>query len=251
MSFDIDLDDAYRAAEDANLPSPTIISVNPENGHGLFSYLLKTPVHRFASSHREPIEWLADIQQGYTKRLRADRSFHGVALKNPIHGDWRTTWPIFQPYSLEELDCALDRADKRREQKADREFGEGRNCTVFNDLRELCYREASRFRGDEVGFANRALNLARGINNQFEVPLSKRGDRSDRPISRQMDQQEFLFRRVFGDPAQSREATLGRTRTGGSRSTLGSPRHVPVSKRQIFSGAKSDVDARPLNLICT
>jgi alpha-beta hydrolase superfamily lysophospholipase len=78
LSFDVDRDEAYRAAEDANLPAPTIISANPENGHALLSYLLDVPVHRFPSSSRRPIDYLADVQRGYTRRLEADRSFNGI-----------------------------------------------------------------------------------------------------------------------------------------------------------------------------
>ena len=174
INFDVDRDEAYRAAEDANLPAPTIISINPANGHGLLSYLLKTPVHRFASSNRRPIEWLADVQRGYTRRLDADRSFHGVVMKNPTHCDWRTTWPTIRPYTLEDLDCALDRTDKRREPKAALEFGEGRNCTIFNDLRQLCYREATSYFSNKLAFSNRALELALAINQQFSTPLSRK-----------------------------------------------------------------------------
>jgi hypothetical protein len=61
LSFDVDRNEAYRAAEDANLPAPTIISV--ENGHALLSYLMEVPVHRFPSSSRKPIDYLADVQR--------------------------------------------------------------------------------------------------------------------------------------------------------------------------------------------
>ena len=52
-----------------------LISINPANGHGLLSYLLKTPVHRFVSSNRKPIQYLADIQRGYTRRLQPTGHF--------------------------------------------------------------------------------------------------------------------------------------------------------------------------------
>ena len=109
MNYDVDRDDAYRAAEDANVPAPNIISIKPENGHGLLSYAMAVPVTRFDASRRGPIEWLADIQRGMTRQLGADKSFkNGVVLKNPLHCDWRTSWPTPTPYSLEDLDCALE-----------------------------------------------------------------------------------------------------------------------------------------------
>ena len=54
------------------------------------------------------------------------------------------------------------------------ECGEGRNCTVFNDLRQLCYREASHYFGNERAFSSRVLTLAFAMNQQFAFPLSPR-----------------------------------------------------------------------------
>jgi hypothetical protein len=92
MCFDIDCADAYRSWDDANLPAPTLICVNPDNGHAHLAYLLSTPVHRFRSSARRPLEWFADIERGYRRRLGADTAFNGVILKNPLHLDWRVRW---------------------------------------------------------------------------------------------------------------------------------------------------------------
>lgn len=172
LSFDVDKVDAYRAAEDASLPSPTVISINPANGHGLLSYLLQHPIQRFDSSRRKPIEWIADIQRGYTRRLGADPRFDGVVRKNPLHSAWRTAWHVGQPYSLEQLDCALTRIDKRRERKQAMEFGEGRNCALFERLRALCYAEVRNYFDDEAAFKRRALDLAMGLN-AFDNPLPK------------------------------------------------------------------------------
>ena len=59
-------------------------------------------------------------------------------------------------------------------QEVELEYGEGRNCTLFNDLRQLCYREASHYFGNEHALSSRVLTLALAMNQQFAVPLSPR-----------------------------------------------------------------------------
>ena len=174
VSFDVDRDDAYRAAEDAKLPAPTVISINPANGHGLLSFLLKTPVVRYDSGNRKPAEYLADIQRGMTRRMGADPSFNGIVLKNPLHGDWRSQWMTSKPYTLEDLDAGLDREDKAPTKFVSEIFGEGRNCTIFNDLRNVGYSEILQFFGRSVEFEARMRSVARGLNMQFTYPLSER-----------------------------------------------------------------------------
>lgn len=174
LAFDIDRDDAFRAHEDGNLPPPTVIAVNPHNGHAHAGYLLRQPVQRLNVSDRRPLNWLADIQRGYTRRLGADRSFHGVVVKNPRHRDWRTLWLVATPFSLDDLDCALDRHDKRPEPRAADAFGEGRNATIFNAVRRSLYPEAVALLGRPGGLEQRMEELAAGINRAFAQPLSPR-----------------------------------------------------------------------------
>lgn len=135
LIFDIDRDESYRAAEDANLPQPNIISINSANGHGHMMYLLEKPVLRFDSSRRKPINFCSDVQRGMTRRLDGDKNFHGIVAKNPIHTDWRSSFEISNPSNLADLDRHLERADKASIKAPQEAFGEGRNCTVFEELR--------------------------------------------------------------------------------------------------------------------
>ena len=173
MTFDVDRDDAYCAADDAGLKAPNIISINPRNGHGHVSYLLATPVHRYAASRRKPLEFYAGVERGYRRRLGADRGYSGLIAKNPLHLDWRTDWQALKPYTLEDLDCELDFKDKAPEPIVEREIGAGRNITVFDSLRRLAYHEVRAFKPTDNfdGFYRRVLDLATGLNIQFYEPL--------------------------------------------------------------------------------
>ena len=173
ITFDVDRDDAYRAADDAGLKAPNVISVNPRNGHGHLSYLLATPVHRYVASRRKPLEFYAGVERGYRRRLCADRGYSGLIVKNPLHLDWRTEWQALKPYTLEDLDCELDFKDKAPELIIEREIGAGRNVTVFDNLRRLAYQKVRAFKptGNFAGFHRSVLDLAMGLNMQFYDPL--------------------------------------------------------------------------------
>ena len=54
LVFDVDRSDAYFAWSDANLPTPTWIAKNRQNGHAHIGYMLATPVcttHRAKTEH--------------------------------------------------------------------------------------------------------------------------------------------------------------------------------------------------------
>jgi hypothetical protein len=92
MLHDIDRSDAYFAHEDAYLPPPNVIALNPENGHGHSAILLATPVARHSASRLAPLRFFADVERGFARRLRADRRYTGLIAKNPLHADWRVEW---------------------------------------------------------------------------------------------------------------------------------------------------------------
>jgi hypothetical protein len=174
LGFDVDRPGAWCAWDDAGLPAPNVISVNPENDHAHLGYLLRAPVLRFATSARRPLHLFADIQRGYTRRLGADHNFNGLLLKNPLHPSWRTTWLAARPYTLGDLDSALERIDKRPFAHPAQEIGEGRNVFIFNALRQTMYREALHMFGDPEQLRRRAEELAARLNQQFDRPLSPR-----------------------------------------------------------------------------
>lgn len=174
VCFDVDRPDAYRCWEDANLPPPTFIVVNPDNGHAHLAYALAAPVHRFWSSRRTPLEWLAAIQRGYTLRLAADRAYNGLLIKNPRHPHWRAQWLAAQPYTLLDLDAALDQNDKASLRRKVEEFGEGRNVAIFNAVRGAMYQGVQRDLNSPEQIFRRTRDRAIAANRQFERPLSDR-----------------------------------------------------------------------------
>jgi hypothetical protein len=94
-----------------------------------------------------------------------------------VHPDWRVEWRRAEPYTLEELRGHLTKADVRKEPTPQTTYGAGRNCTVFNELRVIAYREVlplKRNGGTRGEWKLRCEALAEGLNKQFPVPLSLR-----------------------------------------------------------------------------
>jgi replicase family protein len=103
MLHDIDVPGAYYAHDDANLPQPNLIMINPENGHAHTAYLLGTPVARHSAARVAPLRLFAAVERGIARRVGADRQYGGLISKNPLHRAWRVEARRQQPYSLHEL----------------------------------------------------------------------------------------------------------------------------------------------------
>lgn len=174
LTFDVDRPGGYYASGDANLPPETFAAVNPENGHAHLAYRLETPVAVHNAARQGPLNYLAAVERGFTNRLDADKHFVGLILKNPVHPDWFVEWRRDEGYTLSELNDWLFDDDKRLDPTPREQYGFGRNCTTFDELRVFSYREVLRFKRNRDGFDTyheRLQNVALGINRQFVNPL--------------------------------------------------------------------------------
>jgi len=173
LIFDIDRSDARFAAEDAYLPPPSVFVGNPTNGHGHLAYLLQTPVLKHSASRIAPLRLAAAVERGLRRRLGADRHYAGLIAKNPLHPDWCVEWLVADPYDLQTLESWLFERDMRFEPRTKAEVGLGRNCDLFERLREIAYGEVRHFKkcSNGAGFARRIEDLAFRLNDEFVAPL--------------------------------------------------------------------------------
>jgi hypothetical protein len=170
MLHDIDMPGAALAYRDANLPEPNIITINPDNGHAHTAYLLETGVARSANSRLRPLKYFAAVERGFARRLGADRNYAGLIAKNPMHACWRVEWHRDKPYTLAELADGLFPRDMVRDVEPAQSFGAGRNCTVFDQLRSIAYREVRHFKSEGATYdawLERCVQRALGLNRQF------------------------------------------------------------------------------------
>jgi hypothetical protein len=108
------------------------------------------------------------VERGIARRLAADRLYAGLITKNPVHPYWRVEWRRDEPYTLAELAGWLFFEDMRPDPTIEVTFGAGRNVTVFDELRQIAYREVLTFAcWFQRSMVDRCLRLAIGISQQF------------------------------------------------------------------------------------
>jgi hypothetical protein len=134
--FDIDRAGAALAAEDADLPAPTLTVVNPENKHAHLIYALACPVCVSVDGGAKPQRYLNAIYDAYLQRLGADIRYTGLIAKNPWHPYWETIENGNAVYELATLADYVELAPRRKLKYN----AEGRNCTLFDSLAAWSYK---------------------------------------------------------------------------------------------------------------
>lgn len=123
-----------------DIPVPNIVVRNPDNGHAHFFYKLKDPVGRSSTSHQGPMRYLAHIENGLCEYLKADRGYTGLISKNPFHHEWLTHFIHNHGYTLGELDDYVPETCYIRSKSYSETYGLGRNCSVFELLKQWAYK---------------------------------------------------------------------------------------------------------------
>lgn len=174
LTFDVDRPDAAYRWDDANACPPSLVMVNPANGHAHYAYALAAPVPRTEISRIKPLQYLAAIQEGTRRRIGADPGYSGGLIKTPGHPAWRTL-SFGGVYGLADLAewCDLPSPQEMRRAAANQDYaGLGRNCTLFEHLRKQAYQDIREFwqAGGFEPFRTHCLELAESLN-RFSQPL--------------------------------------------------------------------------------
>lgn len=175
LTFDIDRADAAYRWQDTNAAPPTLMMLNPANGHAHVAYALATPVPRTEVSRIKPLQYLSAIQEGTRRRLGADPGYSGGLIKTPGHPAWRTL-SFEGVYALSDLAewCTLPSPLEMRRMAANADYaGLGRNCTLFEQLRKQSYQDVRQFwqPGGFERFRDHCMLTAESMNGEFAFPL--------------------------------------------------------------------------------
>ena len=170
LVFDIDRQDAYFAWSDANLPTPTWIAKNRQNGHAHIGYMLLAPVCTTHRAKQNVIQYLAKIEQAYSLALGADRGYTGLITKNPCHGTWENHTFGVQPYDLNYLADFVELQELKTDLKE--VSGLGRNCMMFDTVRYWAYKAIRAHRGSTFDiWLGKVLEQCQNANGAFIEPL--------------------------------------------------------------------------------
>ena len=119
------------------LPAPTLLTINNENGHAHAVYMLDKPVCRSDAAKLAPLRYLAAIERAYSVCLSADEGYTGLITKNPLNSDWS----VFEYNDTFSLDYLAEFVQLQAKPKKREIFGLGRNCSLFDSVRNFAYRE--------------------------------------------------------------------------------------------------------------
>lgn len=148
----VDIDEDRRESvfcyEELGLPTPSIITINttPKNGRfntPHFLWELKTPVIYTEAGRSAPQRLYERVDnaltQAFRPHIKSDLGYVGLFTKNPLHRHWKTITHNVA-YDLEDFGEYLDIGTSGRKTglKLD---GDGRNCTLFHNLRFWAYQE--------------------------------------------------------------------------------------------------------------
>jgi hypothetical protein len=150
----------------AGVAEPSIVIVNPANGHAHVIYLLRGWIRTDGENAQDlaAVRYMVAIERAYTKALRADAGYAGLVQHNPFHAAYETHGGRDEPYSLAELAAhvELPRMVPRRSVEI---RTDGRNVELFDRLRHWAYAVISEYRVGprdtwEAVVAERALAIA-------------------------------------------------------------------------------------------
>ncbi len=163
--IDIDRPGAAFEWEKLNLPSPSWITINPDNAHCHYCYELNTPVVYTEQGRRKPQEYYESITSALTNKLQGDPCYIGHITKNPLHPAWKTINHRIS-YDLGDFNEYISMNNTIKPSKSLVYDVHGRNSTLFENVRRWAYREV-KAHSDRETFFRAVENEAIAVNAQF------------------------------------------------------------------------------------
>lgn len=139
LIFDIDIDNCFYNFEKNNAPTPNIIIKNRQNGRCHYIYQLAKGIYKNRFASLKATKYASAIESALCSKLEADLQYVGLVAKNPFSSFWQTEVVEDDLYTLDYLADFVD-LSKPKERQINK--GLGRNCNLFDDLRQLAYKKA-------------------------------------------------------------------------------------------------------------
>lgn len=171
LVYDIDRPGAAIDWNDRNCPPPSITAMNPANGHAHLIYGLEIPIRTAPDAKSDPLRYAGAVDCALLHALGADPSYSGLICKNPLHPHWQVTSWEPRLYTLAELDSWLDLQPAQDRRKRLPDYGLGRNCNLFEQLRLWAYRAIRQGWPDFERWQAACLDRALMYNAGFSTPL--------------------------------------------------------------------------------
>lgn len=140
LAYDIDRWGGAHDWQIREAPAPNISVENPENRHAHLLYGLGLPVLKAPEASVKALRYAAAVEEGLRVKLDGDPSYPAFTVKNPLCRYWTVqTWQE-ELYDLDWLADCVDLSPYKDRRKHLPDYGLGRNCTLFENLRRWSYR---------------------------------------------------------------------------------------------------------------
>lgn len=140
--IDVDRPGSTFCFEELGMPVPSIITINPIKCTPHFVYQLREPVIYTEKGRSAPQKLYELVDSALTQAFRpfeSDLAYVGKFTKNPLHPHWKVITNNIE-YDLEDFGEYLDLSKSKRKSKLTLDY-QGRNCTIFHNLRFWAYIE--------------------------------------------------------------------------------------------------------------
>lgn len=201
LTFDLDYEGAVFAYESTGLPLPSLICINPQNGHAHVTYILTSPVPTTEKARSQPIYYLNAIKAAYASKLKADLGYAWLITKNPFYSGWRVI-KNNKTYDLNELAeyVNLSLPCEKLLIKSGNVYG--RNCTIFDATRKIAYKLVKKYiNGDGEAFSFEIQTICNQHNFSFSEKL---GQKEVDGIAKSISEWVWANRRTIGKDALSK-----------------------------------------------
>lgn len=128
---------------------PSIAVLNESNGHSHLFYELLRPVLTGDKVRAKPQQYMDSVRRKLTAACAGDPCYTGHMAKNPLHSDWRVM-RTGRAYTLNYLADALRGVKPIEKPSLSMDYGGGRNCTLFDTVRQWAYGHVNDYGGLEA-----------------------------------------------------------------------------------------------------
>jgi len=171
LAFDVDRPGAAHDWQLREAPAPNITVENPANLHAHILYGLGLPVLRAPEASIKALRYAAAVEQGLRVKLDGDPSYAALTVKNPLCRFWTVqTWQE-ELYDLHWLADYVDLSPYQDRRRHLPDYGLGRHCTLFENLRRWAYREIRLMDWPDLDRWTAACREKAAEYNTFPAPL--------------------------------------------------------------------------------
>jgi hypothetical protein len=171
LAFDVDRAGGAYDWQFREAPAPNITCENPDNRHAHLLYGLGLPVQKAPEASVKALRYAAAVEQGLRVKLGGDPSYAAFTVKNPLSAFWTVhTWQE-ELYDLDWLADYVDLVPYQDRRRHLPDYGIGRNCTLFENLRRWSYTAIRRMDWPDLETWRAACIAQAGQYNDFASPL--------------------------------------------------------------------------------